>query len=477
LGGSFPLTNDAQCMDAVQSQIQILREAWRNGAGSYFAYRMGGLASLTSELLIPYGMVYTEVDRKIESQIEEFLETNVAEFSFNVNHPYFQYILSTRLYLEKARGFHDSDVMMIADDFRRGIGVRGMLAQAGPKYFERAIHSTVDVWYTVLRLDGEVTDEAPSREQMALYYIEEVKYLLAVHRNMQFASRSFDLFEKYNPAGMKMAYVTLGDAFYAFGTDEGKLRAVKEWDRAYDVPGETRHAASARLSKHYLEKGEALFKNAQGPTAEETDLSDALLAFNDALRYDRESDVAASRIRETTDAITLRRERYQLQETFIANALTAMQSAERSAVGADFSGAITSYNQASMLLTQVTEDFKDLNKRARETASEINKNVKTVISNVFASANESIEKGDSALASNNVDEAVRFYSMVESIVGVVPSEEGSINAQKKQDMIAAAQSHIDEAELQRRRLEQQQQNPAPASGAKPGAATPKPHAP
>jgi hypothetical protein len=463
LGGTFPMNTDLQSMDAVQSQIQILREARMNGAGSYFAYRMGGLCALTAEVLQPYGIVYSEADQEISNKIDAYLESRASEFSFTVHHPNFQYILNTALYLKKHRGFYDSDLTMIEDDFKRGRGARGMLAEAGQHYYERAVHATVDVWYTVLRPEGEPSDVPPSREQMALYYIEEVKYLLKSKGNLPYAKTAYEMFKKYH-TGMPMAYIELGDAFYNYGTPEGIERGVQEWVRAYDIPGAPRKAASVRLSKHYLEKGEGLFERAQGPLAQETDLNDALKAFNDALRYDRSSDVAANRIEETTVAIARRKEEYESQELFINQALTAMQQAQRAALDADYASAITSYNQAEMLVGLVTDQFKDLNAKARDTGGEINKSLKTVISDVFKSANEAIERGNDALAANNVDEAVRYFSSVSGIVDVVPSQEGTPNAETKNRLIATAQEKIDEAEIQRRRLEQQQQPAAPPGG-------------
>lgn len=468
LGNVFPLNTDVQCMDALHSQIQMLREARLNGAGSFFAYRMGVLSALTSEVLTPFGMAFTDDEREIQRIINDYLDANVENFSFTMKHPVYQYILNTRLYIEKQRGFYDSDAKLLADDFRRGQGVEGMLKQAGPHYFERAVHATVDVWYTILRPESEASDIRPSREQMALYYIAEVKYLLQTKGNLPYAEKAFGLFKQYQ-TGMPLAHIELGDAFYNHGTPESIARGVQEWVRAYDIPGEARNAASVRLSKHYLDQGEALFDRAHGPLAKDTDLDDALVAFNDALRYNRSSDVAASRIQETTMAKNRRREQYETQEQFINFALTAMQQAERAALDADFANAITSYNQAQMLVNQVTDQFKPLATKARDTSSEINKALKTVTSNVFQSANDSIDKGDAALASNNVDEAVRFYQMVESIVDVIPSEEGSLNAQKKKDVIASAYNKIDEAEIQRRRLEQQQQQaatPPPLPGRK-----------
>jgi hypothetical protein len=99
---------------------------------------------------------------------------------------------------------------------------------------------------------------------------------------------------------------------------------------------------------------------------------------------------------------------------------------------------------------------------------------------VYASASASIDKGDAAVAAGEIDDGVRAYSAVQGIVDVIPAEDGSLNAQKKQDMIDAAQAKIDEAEVQRKRLAAKPAAGAagaggkPAPGAKPGAATPPP---
>lgn len=470
LGGNFPLNNDDQAIDAVGLEIIILREAIKNGGGSHAAYRLGGLAALVSELMVPYGMVYTEDERELAAEIEQDLEDHVAQFAYSPTHPTYRYLTNHRLYFEERRTFYEPDKEIIADDYRRGTGPRGLLRSAVRAYFDKSIEAVTDVWYTTLVIEPGTREYRPSNRQMAYYYISEIKYLLGVKQNPQFAERSYDLFQRYNP-GLPMALVEIGDAFYALGADiesaggeeaflRGQIikrRGVEEWQKAQRIPGDSRTAASQRLAKHFIEEGERLYAKGLSPEGKDTDLPDALEAFKTALEYDLQNDIAASRVTETTMQITARRNRHELEQRFLEQASAAVKSAERSATEKDFGAALSSYSQAINALAQVTADFKDLNTRARDEMNKINTAVKQVISDVYASANDAIEKGDAALINSNVDEAVRFYSSVETIVDVVPAEPGTPNASKKQDMINAAQNKIDEAEIQRKRLQQQQQ--------------------
>lgn len=473
LGGNFPLSSDEQAIDAVGLEIIILREAIKNGGGSHAAYRLGGLAALVSELMVPFGMVYDENERELAAEIEKDLEDHVATFAYSPTHPNYHYLTNHRLYFQDRRTFYYPDKEIIADDYHRGIGPRGLLKSAVRAYFDKSIEAVTDVWYTTLVIEPGTREYRPSNRQMAYYYISEIKYLLSVKQNPKFAERSYELFERYNP-GLPMALVEIGDAFYALGVEvektgseeafaRGQLiktRGVEEWQKAQRIPGDARVAASQRLAKHFIEEGERLYARGLSPEGKDTDLPDALEAFKTALEYDLQNDIAASRVTETTEQITARRNRHELEQRFLDQASAAVKSAERSAVSKDFGAALSSYSQAINALGQVTVDFKDLNDRAREEMNKINTAVKQVISDVYASANEAIEKGDAALINSNVDEAVRFYASVESIVNVVPAEEGTQNANKKQDMINAAQNKIDEAEIQRKRMQQQQQQPA-----------------
>ncbi len=459
LGDEVPLNSDAEAIDAVALQIIVLREAIRNGPGSHAAYRLGGLCALVSEIMVPYGLVYDQDERELAGIIQGDLEDQIASLAYSPKHPDYVYILNHELYFQDRRSFYNPDKEIISDDYARGKGKNGLLRSASKTYFDRSIEAATDVWYTVLHIEPGAKEWRPSNRQMASYYVSEIKYLLGQKKNFGASQRAYELFLKYDP-GLPMSLLAIGDAYYGLGTEQGKLRGVEEWDKAYQVPGEARAAASRRLAKHYIEDGTHYFQRARTPEGEDTDLPNALVAFTKALRYDLSNKVAAASVTDTTKAIGDRKEELETQQTFFESAITFVAAAERSAGEKDFSGALTSYRQALNALEQVTPMFKVLSEDARDESGKINNAVKQVISNVYASANDSFEKGNAALLENNVDDAVRFYSNIASILEVVPAEEGSPNAQKKKSLVEEADTKIAEAEVHRKRLEQQKAAPA-----------------
>jgi len=450
-----PLNSDLQTIDAVGSEIQLLREARLRGAGSHFAYRMGVLSALVADVVLPHGFAFDEKEAILQEKIRADIEDHVREFSYSPTKRNYHYVQSPRLFFDARRSFYDDDRLLIADEYTRGRGYKGFLSEASPEYFDRAINAVVDVWYTVFREEDGPTDVKPSSRQLSLYYIDEIGYLLDVMESMEYADRAYRVFREVNP-DFWLAYVRIGDLFYAFDTKESRLRAVQEWQIAQIVPGEARRIASERLGEHFIGEGERLYRHARSVDSLESDLPDALDAFENALQYDRTNGNAARRISETAVAIKERREDYELQQQFMNHAMKTIKEAERGRINKDFVGAFTSYNQALNLLDLISTEFKNVYALSRETSSSIRKDVKSVISEVLGAANDSIEQGDTQMLNNNFDEAIRYYSMVPAIVDVIPAEDGSIDEQRKMDLIDTANFSIRDAEMSKKRFEEAQ---------------------
>lgn len=450
LGEDVPLYNDVQTVDAIGTEIQILREARARGAGSHFAYRMGALSALVADVILPFGFGFTEEEDALRDQIRSDLERRVETFTYSPLRRALHYVDSPRLYFEAKRSFFHDDRRLIQDEYARGLGHSGFLTGAGPVYFDRAVQAAADVWYTVFREQDSRTDVKPSARQVSFYYIDEIAYLLEVMGSMEYAERAYGLFTEANPS-LRMAYVEIGDLFYAFGTEESKLRAVEEWKIAQRVPGEACNLASQRLGAHFISEGKRLFIRSDGPDGIESDLPDALRSFQKALEFDRTNVEAANRITETSVAINVRRQDYEQEQAYIDNAMKVIKDAERSRMDKDFVSTIYSYNQALNLIELVTPKFKNLYVTAQDTSSAIAKDIKSVISEVIDSANVAIETGEEHMLNGNYDEAIRFYGLVEMIVDVIPAEEGSVNAQRKQDLIDTANGQVSEAKLARKR--------------------------
>ena len=172
---------------------------------------------------------------------------------------------------------------MIVDDYARGKGYDGFLKAGGNTLFARAIQSVADVWFTVLRIEGDPSQKAPSPTVVAWYLVDEMRYLLMEKDNLRQAIVTYGNFEKVNP-GITDAYEKVGDLLYASGSDEAQGRAIREWERAYDSSGSDRRRIGKKLADHYVRVGEKYLEKASKPTATtDNELTSGLNAFNRAL--------------------------------------------------------------------------------------------------------------------------------------------------------------------------------------------------
>ena len=443
----YALNTDQQTIDAVSSEIALLRAARDYGAGSYFAYRMGVFSSLLSEIIIPYGIPFTPEDARLNDLASADLDAHIGQYSFSPKQTPFRFVRSADVYIAATRPFYPDDLDLIENDYRGdGKGYAGFLDKAGQVYLERSIEATVDTWYSVYTRDDVLFTQRPSDRVLAFYFVEEIAYLLREKHSIELAERAYRMFESVN-ANLMDAHQRIGDLFYEMGTAEGKERAIREWKVAHRSTGAYRKIASKRLSRHYMGDGDNYLRNADGPSANETDLGDALRSFQLALRYDSTNENAANRISVTSAAITERDERYSTQQRVISNSSTVMQQAEKSLLNKDYGNALTSYNSALILLAVVDSEFSDLKKIARDQTREIKKNMKDVIADVVDEASEKIDAGDTAARSRNYEDALKQYALVASIVSAIPLEEGSASAQRIQDLIDTADKGIRSAEL------------------------------
>ena len=443
----YALNTDQQTIEAVSNEIVLLRTARDYGAGSYFAYRMGALSSLVSEIMIPYGVPFSPEDARLNDLASADLDAHIGEYSFSPKRGPFRFVRSAETYIGANRPFYPDDLDLIRNDYRGdGEGYEGFLDAAGQVYLERSIAATVDIWYSIYTVDERVFARGSSDRMLAFYFVEEIAYLLRVKQSMEHAERAYRLFESVNTDLME-ANQRIGDLFYEMGTPESKARAIREWKIAHRSTGSYRRSASKRLSRHFLGAGNDFLRKATGPSASETDFGDALRSFRLALRYDGTNEIAASRISDTSSAITERSELYANQERIINNSLIVMQQAERSRLDRDYGNALTAYNSALIMLDQVNSEFSDLKTAASDQLREIKKSMKDVVADVVDAASDRIDAGDTAARSRNYDEALKQYTLVASIVSAIPLDEGSATAQRVQDLVDTANKGIQSTEL------------------------------
>jgi tetratricopeptide (TPR) repeat protein len=464
----LPIGNEQQAVEAISYELDTLKAALPHGAGSHFAYRMGVLAALTSDAMLPYGITFTSKEDKLGEQLKTDIDRIASRLKFQPKIRNVRFIHATNSYYRTYRRDIEGDKNIIADDYRRGKGFQGYMTQATPAYYQRAIEAVVDVWYTVFTQKSRQAVLPPSSRTMTAYYIDEIEYLLDKKDNFEFANRAYNLYEKFNP-DLKETHLTIGDLYYHYGVEkefrESVQRGVDEWKKAQTNSGKQRQAASERLSDHYISEGDSLYKRASSPIGQESDFTDALNAFRLALEYNRTNPLAADRISETSKIIQQRREDYEMQQAFIDSSMSIMKGAERSLVAKDYSSTLGSYNQALNLLTSITDQFSDLQIIAKDTSSTINKEVKRVINDIFDSANAAIDEGDTHLYGTRYDEAIKSYEKAKNMVKIVEVDTTSYNHKQKMEMLDQVEGLIQDAQASKASAANKaQQSSPPAIG-------------
>lgn len=471
LADSVPMNSDAEVVAAVNGQIQLLRDVRQYGVGSYFAYRMGVLASLVADALLPYGIPWTPNEKALHARMSEDIDAHLDSFKYTTLSPRRTYIRHAEPYLAERRTFLQENLKLIADDYARGSGYDGYLGQAAPVYFTKAVDAVSDAWYTVMRVDPDSSDQPASRASLTWFLVSEIEYLLAEKKNFVQTDLTYSHFEKVNP-GLVEAFERVGDLYYAFGTEQAKDRAVREWRTAHGLSGTNRANVGKKLANHYLKVGRHYLEEGKKPRSSDTDLPKALQSFQEAMLFNRDSAEAARGVQDANVAIADREERLRVARDFIANAERVRAEAARGFAEQDFGTAITKFKQAISLFDAVGDDFEKEASTAKEGVSAVKKDIAKVIQTIIDKATEAIDAGDSAREEHRYDDAIMAYSQVDVILGEIPDDsENQTATENKQELMTMARTKIDEAKREQvdylARLEEARKNPAPAGGARP----------
>lgn len=474
LGGSEPMNNDRESILAMGNQVALLREARKYGPTSYFAYRMGVLSSLTANVFIPFGFAWSEDEKKIQSELMSDIDRDIDNYDFAPAEHGREFVRDTVTYMKMHRAFYAEDKMLIANDYKKGIGYRGFMKQGGRVYFTRTVLTVADIWNTVLRAEPPGREiMQPSPRSLTWYFVDEMAYLLKNKSNVQQAKRVYENFEKVNPQIVE-AYEKVGDIFYAVDARDSKLRGIDEWQKAYSIGGPERTRLGKKLAAHYLEEGKVYLDRAAKPGSEDSDLPTALNAFEQALNYDRTSVDAAKLIQDTNTAIQARNERLEMTINIISTGEKVRAEADNFRDKQDWANAIKTYRQAVGFFEAVDEEFKEQSGTAKENVRKLKKSIGDVVNDVLDAASSAIDDGDRAKESNRFDEAIGAYDRVAAIVSVIPDDEHPTTLKDKTDMMEMAAKKKDEANIAKVRYETALQDQAKQPAAAGAAAAPRP---
>jgi tetratricopeptide (TPR) repeat protein len=459
-----PLGTRAEAINAIGTEIQILREVRQYGVGSYFSYRMGVLAGLVSDVMLPFAFEFDAQSQRLLEQINEDVDSHLKNYHMSSRPKHLEYVRNPATYFRERQQFFNDARTLILADYQIGRGYEGYMTNGGQVFFENAVVSVADCWYTVLRAEGDSSDMNPSAKSVIAYFVSEVEFLLDERKNMLEAGKAYRRLSALNPNDQSV-FERVGDAYYGFGTEEARERAVQEWDAALAMNGSHRKRILGKLSQHYLEKGRTLFEETStNPDAPSETLQLALNAFTRALEYNRSDDEAANLINETQVAIAERNERQQLAIETVAAGEAVLREAESSFLSDQNEDALANYEKAVLVFQQVGPEFKEQAQAAKDGIDTANRNISRIIRRVLDQAQDMIDEGDRLVEDKNFDEAISRFTGVETILKVVPDQEGP-DAEQKQKLIEESLGKVDDAQRAKVQYEELQKTQTPAAGA------------
>jgi len=454
-----PMNTREEAMNAVGTEIQLLREVRQYGVGSYFSYRMGVLAGLVSDIMLPFTFENDAQSQRMLKQISEDVDAHLNTYRMTARPKRLEYIRNPLLYFRERHTFFSDAKTIILSDYQIGQGYDGYMAKGGQKFFESAVVAVADTWYTVLRASGDASEMSPSSKSVTWYLVNEIQYLLKEKQNLLEAEKVYERLAAVEP-GNQEVYERIGDAFYAFDAQEARERAVQEWDAALSMSGPNRNRIKGKLSGHYMEKGRKLYAEASNPDAPPETLNLAKDAFTRALEYDRSSDDAAKLISETQIAITERNERQQMAIQTVARGEAVLREAETKFAAEQNEEALANYEKAILVLQLVSTEFKDQSQAAKDGIDTANRMISRIIRRVLDQAQDQIDEGDRLVEDKKFDEGVGRYASVETILKVVPDQPEGPDAEQKRKLIEEAKEKVDDAERAKVQYEEIQKSQA-----------------
>ena len=447
LRGSEILGNPSLAMERVGMEIQLLRHMNRRGTPAYFAYRMGMLSSLVSDIVLPYGLESSGAEARLRERMEFDIEKHVGTYRFPPRQSQLLNVRSPIEYFRQYRDVHTEARTLIAADYQAGVGYDGYLNNASSKFFSSSINAVLDIWNTVLTPNQTAFGAEPSPENRTWYLVDEIGYQLDEKKNSQQANHAYTYFSSVNP-GIMEAYEQAGDVFYENGDVP---QGVREWEFALQYSGAGRDRIITKLSEHYLMVGREALQEAQDDVKKrDGELARALHAFEKALQYKRKSREAVDLITQTNDTIRKREEK----RTMILGIMTAAEKiitqAEEAAAQEEFVVSIPTYESAIEQLGIVENDFPEQFDLAQKKIEDAKSAIRSIQNDLINSAHESLAEGNNQRDERQWDNAETSYKRVEVLLEPITDQEGPF-ARNKIDLIEKAEEALAQLNIDRER--------------------------
>ncbi len=470
---SLPMDSDAALVNSIGAQINQLRQARETRVGSYFAYRMGVLSALVGDYFMPFAGDESAKAQQTVSRIEADLEQHLDSFRYQASRSNLQFIRYPNEYFrDRRKFFEDAELLIAADYAPGGPGYEGYMKNGGQAFFSNAVEAITDVWNTVLAREGVGTS---SEEALTWYLVDEIEYLLSVKKNVREAERTQEMFTRVNRNDFE-AYEKVADYFYGFGGEIGTDIGLRMWETSLTASGPERRRVLGKLAEHYMNEGEKVYELSKQPNAPKDALERAKVQFLRALEYDRNSQAAASKVKEVQAAIEDKLEQQMAMMELVSSAQEMMRKAEGDMARKAYESSLSTFERSIHTFSQVSSEFEEQARASSEGTERAKSQINRLINTVFDEGRSFLNQGDDFFDQKKFAEAIGEYKKVDPHVEFLNDVDlGPGQREELEELLAQADDSVVKAENEKRRADAAaKQGGAPAAplGAPPAARPP-----
>ncbi|HOF40858.1 MAG TPA: hypothetical protein PLD73_12360 [Candidatus Hydrogenedentes bacterium] len=444
------LNNDARVIHRIEAEMQLLNYVRSSATGSYYAYRIGVLSSLISDLYLPYMWDTSREGRKLAAQINTEIDEHLDNFTYVPLREKPLIIRELRAYLDSSRRYMPDAALMIQADYSRGEGYEGYLRNGGAQNaFNAAVQASSDITYTIMQTEQAMGYLKPSDETLTWFFVDNIEYMLKEKKNAKAADTAYSHFTRVNK-GIYSAYEQIGDMYYEFGN---KDRAVEEWKTALESRGSDRPRIVRKIANYYIEKGNELAESVSNPDAPSNALQQALVFFERAMEIDRGNETAARAIQETRVEQKRRDEREQTDREIVSAGETALAEAGTLMGQQKYGEALTVYQKAMALFNNVSSEFKAQRERAEAGKKDAQGNIRKAVTEIIQQGQSLIEEADRTMEEATKEEdfetAKRTYQKAQAVLKYVPDSQSAAHVASRDENIARAKNKFDQVDAEK----------------------------
>lgn len=320
-------------VQAIESEMLLLKGVRGEMLDHYFAYRMGLLGKLVAQITAPMreanatyrNLYYTDVERAIE---RTQLDPGTPE------------TVDPALYFSRRMAEANANNEVIEREYESGTGISGVAGNLLASDTSRSARAVADVWRTILT-DPNTTNI--SDERLREYCLNGMRFYVGRKNTaaMKAAEARYEKLVAPTPAYL----IELGDAY--FEADYSEL-AIEKYKAALALDPNRRDVVG-RISDYYVAKGEADMQKEQ--------LESARDSFAAAVDANPLHESAEAKRLQAAKLIRDRDERMASNQALLERAAQLGAMADQESIQGRGAEAIDLLREAEQVYLEVTDEF------------------------------------------------------------------------------------------------------------------------